>query len=269
MGNSLSTKKSVGIVVPTLGLRLDYLLQCLQSIRAIEATHILLVAPVKAHKALQAYSKFFDQLENDPGLGLAAAINHGVEKLPRHLEIFNWLGDDDLLLDAGFNKSLEEISNNLNCVATFGISEFIDENGDVFSNSTLGKRAVQLLLIGPNKIPQPGALIRRSTFNAIGGLKTELGWAFDYDMFIRLSRLGEIKFLPEQVSQYRWHSTSLSVSQTQNSILEASKVRRNNLPKFLRHFSLLWEIPHVALAIICSKRLTKLAIRNSKVQVAK
>jgi hypothetical protein len=264
--NSLSTKKSVGIVVPTLGLRIDYLLQCLHSIRAIEDAYILLVAPLEAHKALLDYSEFFDQLEADPGAGLAAAINYGAKKLPRQIEIFNWLGDDDLLLDDGFKKSFAEISSNPDCVATFGISNFIDENGEEFSKSTLGKHAVQLLLIGPNKIPQPGALIRRSTFNAIGGLNTNLGWAFDYDMFIRLSRVGEVKFIAEQVSKYRWHSTSLSASQTQSSILEASKVRRENLPKLLRLFSLLWEIPHVALAIILSKRLTKLALRNPKTQ---
>lgn len=269
MDSSLRDKKLVGIVVPTLGLRLEYLLQCLQSVRAIETAHILLVAPVQVHDALQAYSKFFDQLEADPGTGLAAAINYGVKKLPRHIEIFNWLGDDDLLLEDGFKKSIEEILSNLNCVATFGISKFIDENGGVFSKSNLGKHAVQLLLIGPNKIPQPGALIRRSTFSAMGELKTDLGWAFDYDMFIRLSRLGEVTFIPEQVSKYRWHSNSLSASQTRNSILEASKVRRENLPGPLRLCSLIWEIPHVALAILLSKRLTNLAVRNTNSQVDK
>lgn len=269
MESSLKNTKTVGIIVPTLGLRVDYLWQCLQSVRAIEAVHILIVAPVQAHKALLEHSNFFDQLEVDPGTGLAEAINHGVEKLPQHIEIFNWLGDDDLLLEDGFKKSFEEISRNINCVATFGISQFIDEKGEAFSKSTLGKHAVQLLLIGPNKIPQPGALIRRSTFNEIGGLNGNLGWAFDYDMFIRLSRRGEVKFISEQVSKYRWHPNSLSASQTRNSIFEASRVRRQNLPIFFRFFSLLWETPHVALAILFSRRLTNLALRRSKEEISK
>lgn len=266
MQSNSSNGVTVGIVVPTLGLRLDYLLDCLRSIRAIEATYTLLVAPVRIHPTLNQHSHLFDQLVADPGTGLAAAINEGVEKLPAQIQIFNWLGDDDLLTKVGIIKSVAELQGSPNCVATFGISKFIDANGKVFSQSTLGKHAVTLLLTGPNKIPQPGALIRRTQFKKIGGLNTNLGWAFDYDMFIRLSRLGEIRFVAEEVSKYRWHPNSLSASQTHRSIFEASKVRKENLPTHLRKFAFLWETPHVGLALLLSRRLTKLARRKSKIQ---
>jgi hypothetical protein len=85
--------------------------------------------------------------------------------------------------------------------------------------------------------------MRRSAFDAFGGLRTDLGWAFDVDLFINLKKQGKIRYLKEPLASFRWHPESLSVGQRDGSVREASQVRVEYLPKVLRKVSVLWEPP--------------------------
>ncbi len=78
----------------------------------------------------------------------------------------------------------------------------------------------------------------------VGELRTDLGWAFDFDFFIRLSKVGHVcRTSGETLADFRWHSDSLSVGQRADSVREASIVRRSHLPAWLRPVSVLWEGP--------------------------
>jgi len=106
-----------------------------------------------------------------------------------------------------------------------------------------GRFAVPLLRFGPQLIPQPGSLFLRSAFNAVGGLDPNYRQAFDLDLLIKLSKIGKIKYIPVQLSSFRWHGESLSVGSRKTSVSEAKMIRQLNLPSFLRPISPLWEIP--------------------------
>ena len=89
--------KRVGIVVPTLGKRLDYLNQCLDSIKQAGDAHVCIVCPKDFDAEPFLARGLAHQLVLDPGSGLAEAINVGIRELPSGIEYTNWLGDDDLL----------------------------------------------------------------------------------------------------------------------------------------------------------------------------
>ena len=89
---------SVGIVVPTLGTRPDYLRQCLTSIRAAGDARIHIVAPGSLCLGSVIEPDLFDAVIDDPGLGLAAAIDTGMHSFPDSVVFVNWLGDDDELV---------------------------------------------------------------------------------------------------------------------------------------------------------------------------
>ena len=61
--------------MPTLGTRPDYLRQCLTSIRAAGGALIHIVAPSSVDFASVIKSDLFDAVIEDPGLGLATAID--------------------------------------------------------------------------------------------------------------------------------------------------------------------------------------------------
>lgn len=54
------------------------------------------------------------------------------------------------------------------------------------------------------------ALIRRSAIDKAGPYDPSLRWGQDWEIFIRLSRVGAIGFVPDPVIVYRWHRSNLS-----------------------------------------------------------
>ena len=246
-----------GIVVPTLGTRPDYLIECLQSIREAGDCFVLLVAPNDTTITEELPANLFDAILIDPGQGLAAAINAGVAALPLECIFATWLGDDDRLISNSLAISEKALSSDGNISAIFGVCEYIDENGAVFWENKLGRLAIPLLGVGPNRIPQPGSVFRRHHFDSIGGLDTTLGWAFDQDMFTRLNRIGRLKFINRTLAQFRWHASSLSAGSSEASVREASKVRFKHSRGLIRVFLLLAEPVHVQFALRLGSSLNK------------
>ena len=250
---------TVGIVVPTLGKRPEYLRQCLESIRAAGEAHILLVAPDSFDAKKVLSSDMFDQVVFDPGSGLSAAINLGVDSLPPSVDLINWLGDDDVLTEGSITTAARELEASPDVIMVFGSCDYIDEAGAVVWKNKSGQWTVPLLRFGPDLIPQPGALFRRAAFKQAGMLKPKYDWAFDFDLFIELSKLGKLKFVDQTLAQFRWHPESLSVEFRKKSVSEASQVRVSHLPGLLRPISLLWEYPVRQATLIAGKRVTSKA----------
>ena len=246
----------VGIVVPTLGERPDYLKQCLKSIRAAGKAHILVVAPSSVDNSALKSEGLIDSFVIDEGGGLASAINRGIRSLPPSVEYVNWLGDDDLLTPESLKATAELLTLEHQTVLAFGACDYIDGMGNKVWENWSGKWAVPLLRFGPDLIPQPGALFRRSAFEAAGGLNPDLGWAFDFDLFIRLSKLGKLKYINRTLAKFRWHPESLSVEHRRESVSEASQVRVSHLTAWLRPFSFLWEWPVKQATLIAGKRVS-------------
>jgi GT2 family glycosyltransferase len=256
--------RRVGIVVPTLGERPDYLEKCLKSIRSAGQAHILLVCPSSLDSNTLASSGLIDSVVIDPGAGLPSAINQGMDALPESVDYVNWLGDDDLLTPGSLEAAERALDKSKNVVLVFGACEYIDASGNSLWVNGSGAWAVPLLSFGPDLIPQPGALFRRSVFESIGGLKTNLGWAFDFDLFIRLSKTGKAKYINQTLAQFRWHPESLSVEHRKKSVAEASLVRVSHLPPLLRPVSFLWEWPVRSATLIAGNRVTYLSKKKAQ-----
>jgi hypothetical protein len=61
-------------------------------------------------------------------------------------------------------------------------------------------------------LPGPGVIFRRSAALKLNGRNPKWTYVGDYDFWLRLSRLGEIKHRQEVLAQWRHHSSSTSVS---------------------------------------------------------
>jgi hypothetical protein len=248
------------IIVPTLGNRPEYLEECVQSIINAGDCLVVIVAPMET-----IFSNFVRSNVNlfveDPGMGLASAINYAVSKLPSEVMYFNWLGDDDLLVKGSLEACTSLLATRNGVSAVYGQCEYIDQNSRKFGVNFSSIWASKILKFGPDLIPQPGALFRLDAFRAIGGLNTQYKLAFDFDLFINLKTQGELQYVPQLLGKFRWHSDSLSVGSRLASVKEASQVRKSHLPIYLRAISLLWEFPIVAATFLAgvflSARLRK------------
>jgi GT2 family glycosyltransferase len=256
--------KRVGIVVPTLGERPDYLRQCLESVRAAGDAHVCLVAPKEFNFEQLSKSKLVDQFVVDPGSGLSEAINKGAWELPAEIEYLNWLGDDDLLSPGSLEAVTQVLDLNPNTVFVYGSCNYIDQNRNVVWINKSGQWASPLLHFGPDLIPQPGAMFRRRAFEQVGGLTKTYDWAFDFDLLLKLKKIGKLRFINKTLASFRWHPKSLSVEYRTISVAEASKVRVSHLPGGLRAVSCLWEYPVKKATLIAGNVVTERAKRLAK-----
>ena len=230
----VSSDAKIGVVVPTLGQRPELIIECLRSIRKAGDCFIQLVAPQSFDFLFLQKAGLIDGVVADPSTGLAAAINTGIYTLPENCEYVSWLGDDDLLMPNGLHDCQKVLLNDEKIVLVFGNCEYIDSKGDAIWRNSFGNLAIKLLKIGPCLIPQPGSLFRRDVFQKIGGLNTEFGWAFDFDLFIKFSKVGKIEYLNKDLAAFRWHSDSLTVKERKKSVAEASRARSTNQSRFVR-----------------------------------
>ena len=253
------SQSSVGIVVPTLGTRPDFLIECLTSIRGAGNAHILVVAPESADLLKAESLGLVNTRVVDPGKGLPSAINHGLASLPENVRYVNWLGDDDKLLNGALEVAEQVLERDLRASYVYGGCNYIDIKGRILMTNNSGNWARPLLRFGPDLVPQPGALIRRDSLEKIGGLDSRYGWAFDLEMFIQLGKIGRGRFVNQVLAEFRWHDGSLTVGARDGSSMEAKAIRKAHLPPFLRPLAPIWEVPFKFIGEIAAGRLSAAA----------
>lgn len=83
-----------------------------------------------------------------------------------------------------------------------------------------------------NMISHPGVFIKRDFFKLSGGYRTDLRYAMDYELWIRLSKLSAPFPFPIEIACFREHKGSLSTSLPIKVAKEAHEIRKNAAPSF-------------------------------------
>ena len=247
---------AVGVVVPTIGERPQYLDITLKSIREAGASFIVLVGRKgfdgTSYQKAGLVDLYIDELETS----VPNKINQGFRALPENIEYITWIGDDDLLAPGSLSLASGVLDQPEMPVLVFGHCQYIDSEGNDVLVKRSGSWAVPLLRFGPQLIPQPSAVFRRDAFERVGGLSDKFEFAFDFDLFLKLTKVGKGVFVDKILSSHRWHATSLTYSRRWDSVKEASAVRTSNLSPLLRVFSYLWEIPIMLITYLAGNILS-------------
>jgi GT2 family glycosyltransferase len=146
-------------------------------------------------------------------------------------------------------------------VVAYGACEYIDDDGRLLWTSSAGRWAQVLLPWGPDLIPQPGMLVRRSAWEAVGGLDESLRFAFDLDLLLRLRKVGAFVDVGRVVSSFRWHPDSLTVSDRSASLDESEAVKRRYLGSTANAFKWVWEKPVRGATRVAARGVTRRARR--------
>ena len=231
----------VGIVVPTKFQRIESLKTCISSLREAGVGYVLLVAPPDADSG-KIDESLYDQLVIQGGTGLANAINCGMKNLPEHVDLVNWIGDDDKLTTQSINQTRDYLFRNPSAGFVFGRCVYVSDRGKVLLTNSSGAWAAKFIRHIPDFLPQPGALIRKEMLEKVLPLDESLKFAFDLKMFIQLLSLGRGDYIPATVAAFCWHDESLSVANRKQSALEARRVRLESLRPFGRFIQSLIEV---------------------------
>ena len=250
------------IIIPTLGSRIDYLDKSLASIRdQTVPADVIIVCPAGLDSVARTASNWGARLLEDPGKGLAAAINLGIAAASPHHEFVNWLGDDDSLEAHSLDRVVAALDDNAQAVVAYGACRYVDAEGRELWVSRAGPWATRILKWGPDLIPQPGLLVRRSAWIRVGGLDESMRFAFDLDLLLKLQGMGSLVDVGCVVSTFRWHADSLTVGDRTTSLRESETARRRALSPLARRFAWVWERPVRGATRIAAREVSRRARR--------
>lgn len=158
--------------------------------------------------------------------GQAAAINEGIAqgKAP----YVCWLNSDDWLIPGGLKKLLGELEKYTHVPAVYGRTwNVVEKSGrqypvwvEPFNERRLAIRCI---------ISQPGTLIRRSAWEAVGGVNPDLHMVMDYDLWWRLFKsVGPLCLVDDFVAVNREHQDTKTKTQRRLHYNEAMKIVRKH-----------------------------------------
>jgi glycosyltransferase involved in cell wall biosynthesis len=167
----------------------------------------------------------------NPHGGIAATRNSGIAATDRRSEFITLFDSDDLWEKDAAEKLLAALDGNPRAPAVHCVCRCVDMNGVQFPDDDHAERMRnRRAIVGEDIVPLPrtaptsfGALlmenyvttpgtsaIRRSAFDAVGKYDGTLEPCDDWDMNMRVARLGDFVFVDEILLSWRRHSMAIS-----------------------------------------------------------
>jgi glycosyltransferase involved in cell wall biosynthesis len=173
---------------------------------------------------------------SEPDKGYADALVKGFQRCTG--EFLCWINSGDLLLK-GTLQVTREILAQTGADLIFGDDVSIDEQSRVFAHNHGRVRSLKHHMLYGGWTPwQDACYWRRSAYEQIGGLNSDLKYAADYDFFLRTCWAGRALYVPKIFSAFRRHEGQKSISGSAQYAGEKQQSRN----QMLRHLSIpMWK----------------------------
>lgn len=146
--------------------------------------------------------------------GQSHAINKGLQRATG--DIVCWLNSDDVFCPGALQRVVQAFAANPTIEWVHGRCKMIDEHDHeirrwISAYKHWRCRAYSYAgLVSENFISQMTVFWRRRVHERIGWLDESLRWAFDYDLWLRLGKLGDPLYIEHDQACFRWYTTSKS-----------------------------------------------------------
>ncbi len=139
--------------------------------------------------------------------GQSDAINKGFKMA--HGEIIAWLNSDDIYEPNCISAVVEEFSRNQTLGLLYGDGYIIDENSNKIKIFEATQEFDFWKLVNYwDYIMQPTAFFRREVLKQVNFLDTNLHYCMDWDLWIRMAAVSEVKYIPQLLACSREYSNT-------------------------------------------------------------
>jgi glycosyltransferase involved in cell wall biosynthesis len=158
--------------------------------------------------------------------GQTDAINKGFSLAKG--EVLGWLNSDDTLLPDAVAEAVAYLAVHPEIGLVYGGANYIDEKSKVIGRFPAAQTDLARLRRGYVHIPQQASFFRKLLWDQVGPLDPDFFFAMDYDLWVRLAALSELKYIPSVWANFRLHADAKTITADDQCWPEMLKVHFRN-----------------------------------------
>jgi glycosyltransferase involved in cell wall biosynthesis len=147
-----------------------------------------------------------------PNMGEARTVNKGFAM--SHGDLVAVVSADDPLLPGIVATMVEWLAERPEVLVAYPDWEMIDERSEVIQHIRTFDYSYRDMVRWHHCLPGPGAFIRRSAIDAVGGRDPHFRYVGDMDFWFQAGLFGPFSRVPQTLARYRHHAAAASVSKT-------------------------------------------------------
>jgi glycosyltransferase involved in cell wall biosynthesis len=164
----------------------------------------------------------------EPDRGQSDAINKGMREAGG--EIVGWLNADDVLMPGALSKVAKAFERNLDAVVVYGVGAKTDLEGQIIKKVPFREFCPKRLSWAFGAV-QPAMFFRRDAYWKVGGLDESLHYAMDWDLLLKLAKIGKVVAIPDHLANIRYYPETKTNTGGWKRMREIARIgRRHNGP---------------------------------------
>lgn len=162
-------------------------------------------------QVVQKYRDMITFVQSGPDGGQAIAIAGGIEKIKG--DIVSWLNADDYYFPGALDKVAAVFENHPEIDVVYGDAVHVKPDGAFMSYFHAIEEFNPGILPFSCFICQPACFVRRSAYQAVGGINSAFKYAMDWDLWCRLAADGaRFKYVREVLAAVRYYPGTKTLS---------------------------------------------------------
>jgi glycosyltransferase involved in cell wall biosynthesis len=161
----------------------------------------------------------------EPDRGQSDAINKGMRVATG--EIVGWLNADDVLLPGALAKVAEAFDENRDAVVVYGVGAKTDLSGQIIKKVPFREFCHKRLSYAFGAV-QPTMFFRRDAYWKVGGLDESLHYAMDWDLLLKLAKVGNVVAIPDHLANIRYYLETKTNTGGWKRMREIARIARSH-----------------------------------------
>ncbi len=138
------------------------------------------------------------------------AINKGFQHASG--EILAWLNSDDTYRPGAIAEAVAYLQAHPEVSMVYGDARYIDAQGQEIGRFPAAQTDYRRLRQGYVHVPQQATFFRADLWRKVAPLDPSFYFAMDYDLWVKLSKLGPPAYVPHWWANFRLHGSAKTIS---------------------------------------------------------
>ena len=158
---------------------------------------------------IRKYENHFAWWVSEKDRGHADALNKGFARATG--EILAWLNSDDIYFPGAVTDAVSVLVSRPEVGMVYGDADLIDDSGLTVGKFASKQTSYRQMLRGSVHIPQATTFFRADTWRTVGPLDLTLFFSFDYDLWVRISKVSRLMYVPRRWAKFRIHGAGKTI----------------------------------------------------------